>query len=54
MSLFKKIKHCLGICDHEWVTRYDERYDLGDGKHHTFYVAICNKCGKVKILKHMQ
>ena len=54
MSIFNKIKEHLGICEHQWVIRYDERNDLDDDKTHTFKVTLCDKCGKVKSIEELQ
>jgi hypothetical protein len=55
MNLFgitDKIKNAF--CKHRYEIRYDERYDLGDEKHHTFRVTYCRKCGKIKSIEQMQ
>lgn len=54
MGLFTKIKETLGGCNHQWISRYDERNDLDDDKTHTFKVTLCAKCGKVKNMEMLQ
>ena len=54
MSILNKVKESLGICNHVWVIRYDERNDLDDDKTHTFKVTLCDKCGKVKSIEELQ
>ena len=42
-KLFKRHKH-------RYVIRYDDREDLGEGKH-TFRVTLCEECGKIKSIE---
>lgn len=53
-ELKKKLIKKFGFCDHNYIIRYDERYDLGDDKNHTFKVVMCSECGHVKSIEQLQ
>ena len=53
-EFIRKLKKFFGMCNHNYIIRYDERYDMGDEKHHTFKVTLCENCGKVKSMEMMQ
>lgn len=50
MNLKEIISKLFNGHKHRYVIRYDDREDLGEGRH-TFRVTLCEECGKIKSIE---